>query len=48
MEELKELIAAKLDVLQLLDILELDFEQLLDYLEERIAEYEPELARATR
>lgn len=46
-EEVKDLIAAKLDVYQLLDILELDVPELLEYLDERLDQYSEELRRAT-
>lgn len=46
-EDLKSLIAAKLDVYQLLDILELDVPELLEYLDERLDQYSEELRRAT-
>lgn len=36
MTELKELIAAKMDVLQLIDFLDLSFEEVIDALEEYI------------
>lgn len=47
-EELKDLIAAKLDVYQLLDILELDVPELLDYLDDRLDQYSTVLEAATR
>ena len=47
-EELKDLIAAKLDVYQLLDILELDVPELLEYLDERLDQFSAELRRATQ
>lgn len=47
-EDLKDLIAAKLDLYQLLDLLELDVPELLEYLDERLDQYEDELVSATR
>lgn len=45
--ELHDLIAAKLDVVEFLDILGLELVDILDKFEEEIDEYKEELLRAT-
>lgn len=46
--ELKYEIAAKLDVLEFLDIIGYDLSDLVELLEDEICEHEDELARACR
>jgi cell division septum initiation protein DivIVA len=45
-EELKALIVHKMDVLEFLDMIEMDFSELVDLLEEQIEEHESRLHRA--
>ena len=48
LEELKELIVHKLDVLEFLDLIDMDFSELVDILEEQIEEHASRLHRACR
>ncbi len=48
MNELKELIIAQMDELQLLDMLDLDIADLVEIFEERIEQQREEFERATR
>ncbi len=45
-EELKALIVHKMDVLEFLDLIEIDFSELVDILEEQIEEHNSRLHRA--
>lgn len=48
MDELKLLIAHNLDVLELLDLLDISFPELIDILEEQIEDHKEECLRACR